>query len=253
MSLTSIARKASKATALPLGLPRRRRPDDVVILLYHRVGPGPSEIELPAEEFERQLAWLVANEPVLSLDQALESRGGVVITCDDGTRDLHDVVLPLLVRYGAPVTLYLATSWVGDGGLRWSHLRECVDSGLVSVGSHTHTHRNLARALEIEAEDEMRRSKDLIEDQLGVACRHFAYPWAVAGEPADRAARKLFDSAALDAWRTNRAGRSDPHRLGRVPVLRSDGGFFFRRKARGELDSERWLYRALGRGPWRDA
>ena len=72
----------------------------------------------------------------------------------------------------------------------------------------------------------------------------------VCGIPrGDRAARRLFRSAALDAWRTNRAGRIDPYRLGRVPILRSDGRFFFRRKVRGELDS-RLLYRALGRGPW---
>ena len=96
----------------------------------------------------------------------------------------------------------------------------------------------------------MRRSKELIEDRLGVDCQHFAYPWAVGGGPADRVARRLFRTAALDAWRTNRAGRIDPYRIGRVPTVQSDGRFFFRRKVRGELDSEAWLYRALGRGPW---
>ena len=96
----------------------------------------------------------------------------------------------------------------------------------------------------------MRRSKELIEDRLQVPCEHFAYPLAVGGSAADRAARGLFRSAALDAWRTNRAGRIDPYRLGRVPILRSDGRFFFRRKVHGELDAEAWLYRALGRGPW---
>jgi hypothetical protein len=96
----------------------------------------------------------------------------------------------------------------------------------------------------------MRRSKDLIEERLGTACTHFAYPWAVGSPAADRVARRLFRTAALDAWRTNRAGRIDPHRLGRVPILRSDGRFFFRRKVKGELDSESLLYRALGRGPW---
>jgi hypothetical protein len=96
----------------------------------------------------------------------------------------------------------------------------------------------------------MQRSKELIEERLGTACEHFAYPWAVGSAAADRAARRLFRSAALDAWRTNRAGRTDPYRLGRVPILRSDGRFFFRRKVRGELDSEALLYRALGRGPW---
>ena len=127
---------------------------------------------------------------------------------------------------------------------------ECAESGLVTVGSHTHTHANLAEVPEEVAEEEMRRSKELIEDRLGVPCRHFAYPWAVGGPAADRVARRLFVSAAWDAWRTNRPGHIDPYRLGRVPVLGSDGDFFFRRKVAGQLDTEAWLYRALGRGPW---
>ena len=96
----------------------------------------------------------------------------------------------------------------------------------------------------------MRRSKDLIEDQIGSACRHFAYPWAVGSPAADRVARRLFDTAALDAWRTNRAGRIDPHRLGRTPILRSDGQLFFRAKVNGLLDGEGVAYRLLRRGPW---
>ena len=181
----------------------------------------------------------------------------MVVTFDDGYRDFHDAVLPLLVKHRVPAVLYLATGLVanGDGGRRadaltWTQLREAVDTGLVTIGSHTHGHADLSKATEGEAEDEMRRSKELIEDHLGTACAHFAYPWAVGSPAADRAARRLFRTAALDAWRTNRAGRTDPYRLGRVPILRSDGRFFFRRKVRGQLDTEAWLYRALGRGPW---
>ena len=85
----------------------------------------------------------------------------------------------------------------------------------------------------------MRRSKELIEDRLGTACRHFAYPWGVGSPAADAVARRLFDTAAIDGWRTNRWGAIDPHRLGRTPILRSDGTVFFRVKVRGMLDSER--------------
>jgi peptidoglycan/xylan/chitin deacetylase (PgdA/CDA1 family) len=255
----SLVRKASKMAVTPLGLPARRRTGDVVILLYHRIGSSRAEIELPLDVFEQHLADLVRNERVLTLDDALAARhdGGVVVTFDDGYRDFHDAVLPLLAKHGVPATLYLATGLVAGGNgspptdaLTWSQLREAIDSGLVAVGSHTHAHVDLSKATEAESEDEMRRSKDLIEDRLGTACAHFAYPWAVGSPAADRAARRLFRTAALDAWRTNRAGRIDPHRLGRVPILRSDGRFFFRRKVRGELDSEALLYRALGRGPW---
>jgi O-antigen ligase len=243
-----------KAAALPWGLASRRRPGDVVILLYHRVGAGEREIDVPTDVFDEQVAMLAQSGEVRSLEQALlDERGGVVVTFDDGFRDFHEHVVPTLVRHRVPAMLYLATGLI-DGSpeaLTWSQLEEVVSTGLVEVGGHTHGHTDLSRADEGAADVEMRRCRDLIEDRLGRPCRHFAYPWAVGSPAADRVARRMFDSAALDAWRTNRRGRIDRHRLGRTPVLRGDGSLFFRAKARGMLDSERIAYRVLHRGPWR--
>ena len=258
MSWNSLARKAIKLAALPYGAVSRRRRGDLAILLYHRIGDGPAEIELTASVFERQLAALRAREKVLTLDRALTgSAGGVVVTFDDGYRDFCERAVPLLVRHRVPAMLYLATSLVANGAgpagadaLGWSDLADALGTGMISVGAHTHGHTDLSRAGEGEAEQEMRRSKELIEDHLGVPCRHFAYPWAVASPAADRIARRLFDSAALHAWRTNRGMRLDPWRLGRVPILKSDGQVFFHAKVRGLLDGEAFAYRALGRGPW---
>jgi peptidoglycan/xylan/chitin deacetylase (PgdA/CDA1 family) len=258
---SSLARKAIKAAVLPGGVVTRRRPGDVVILLYHRVVGRGGEIDMPPALFERQLAALAEHERVLTLDEALTggSAGGVVVTVDDGYRDFHDTVLPLLVRYRLPALLYLATGLVAGEGpgpddpdaLGWTQLAEAVATGLVTVGAHTHGHTDLSRASERVCRDEMARSQGLVEDRLGVACRHFAYPWAVGSPTADRVARQLFDSAALDAWRSNRAGATDPWRLGRTPVLASDSLAFFRAKVRGRLDGEALAYRLLGRGPWR--
>jgi peptidoglycan/xylan/chitin deacetylase (PgdA/CDA1 family) len=258
---SSLARKAIKAVVLPSGLMTRRRPGDVVILLYHRVRGHGGEIDMPPALFERQLALLAARERPLTLDQAVagDVDGGVVVTVDDGYRDFHDTVLPLLVCYRVPAVLYLATGLVagegpgpdGPDALTWSQLAEAVSTGLVTVGAHTHGHVDLSRASEQSCQDEMARSKELIEDRLGAACRHFAYPWAVGSPAADRVARRLFDTAALDAWRCNRAGAIDPWRLGRTPALASDGLAFFRAKVDGRLDGEALAYRLLGRGPWR--
>jgi len=250
----SAARTGIKLAALPLGIWTRRRPGDVVILLYHRVGTGDREIDLPIEGFERQMVALSERERILSLDEALRGEdGGVVVTFDDGFADFHHHVVPVLDRLRIPTMLYLSTGLVEDGpeALSWGHLREAVASGLVTVGSHTHRHVDLSKVDGRAAEEEMRRSKDLIEDRLGQPCRHFAYPWAVGSDDADRVARRLFDSAALGAWVTNRAGRIDHYRLGRTPVLRSDNGFLFRAKLKGMLDGEALAYRLVRRGPWR--
>jgi peptidoglycan/xylan/chitin deacetylase (PgdA/CDA1 family) len=255
---TTLLRKTIKAAVLPAGLARRRREGDLVVLLYHTVGAHPAEIDVPREEFERQLAWLASTGLVRSLGEALaDGGGGVVVTFDDGYRDFPETVLPLLERYRIPSMLYLATGLVTERGddangdrLDWADVRAAVATGLVTIGSHTHGHVDLSNAGEAVAEDEMRRSKELIEDHLGTACRHFAYPWALASPAAELVARRHFDSAALPAWRTNRRGRTEPLRLGRTPVLRSDTGPLFRAKAAGMLDGEAIAYRLMRRGPW---
>ena len=255
--LSTLIRRSAKAAVLPAGLFSRRRPGDVVVLLYHRLGDDGSEIELSAGAFERHLATLVERDRPVTLDRALSGEGGVVVTFDDGTPDFHSRVLPLLVRYNVPALLYLATGGVTSNGdpsaLTWSDLQEAVATGLVSVGSHTHGHTDLSNATEAEADDEMRRSKDLIEDRLGIACRHFAYPWGVGSPEADRAARRTFATAALDGWKVNRRDAVDPYRIARIPILRSDGQLFFRAKVKGKLNAEAFLYRIARRGPWRPA
>jgi len=258
MTIATIARKATKAAVLPSGVLSRRRPGDLAVLLYHRVGEGTGEIRLAVRAFEEQVAYLADHERILAIDHAVADGdgGGVVITFDDGHSDFVETVVPLLVRYRLPVTLYLATGLVagesldaGREALSWSSLASAASTGFVTVGSHTHSHADLSGPGGRSSEEEMRRSKELIEDRLGVACRHFAYPWAVGSPEADRVARRLFDSAAWDAWRTNRRG-FDPHRLGRTPILRSDGSAFFRAKVHGRLDGEAVVYRVLRRGPW---
>ena len=257
--LGTLGRKGVKAAMLPLGALHPRREGDVVVLLYHRVGVGDREIDMPLDVFDEQMRLLKRKDRILSLDAALEDQeGGVVVTFDDGYRDFHDHVLPVLERLEIPALLYLASGAVagedhdaGDQALTWPLLERALATGLVAAGAHTHSHANLSDASESEAEAEMRRNKDLVERHLGVACRHFAYPWGVASDGARRAAERVFETSALDSWKTNRRGAIDRQRLGRIPILRSDGTRFFRAKTRGLLDSEAIAYRLLRRGPWR--
>ena len=60
--------------------------------------------------------------------------------------------------------------------LPWSETAEMVRSGLVSIGSHTHTHVILSRCEPARAADELRVSKQIIEQRLGISCDLFCYP-----------------------------------------------------------------------------
>jgi hypothetical protein len=257
MYAPALGRRAVKLGALSMGAGARLKAGDLVVLLYHRICRLAREIDVPEAIFRRHMQILGRCGRVRSLDDALAdgSPGGLVVTIDDGYRDFYSTVLPIAVEHRVPVVLYLATGLV-DGGrdadrLTWSQLADALSTGLVTVGAHTHSHADLSRADTRIAEREMKKSKELIEDHLGTACRHFAYPWAVGSPAAESVARTLFDTSAV-RWCTNRQGRIDPHRLGRTPILRSDGTLFFRTKVNGMLDKEALAYRALRRGPWRD-
>ena len=249
----------------------RPPPSGITILIYHRVGGRTgTTVDLPTARFDEQMAHLADSCRVLSLDGvADELEGGVgpgdprpavAVTFDDGTADFVDEALPVLERYGVPVTYYVATDFIErqrpfpDDGvpMTWQAAREAVASGLVTVGSHTHTHALLDRIPAPEAAGELDRSVALIGERLGVEACHFAYPKAVLGSPENEAlVRDRFRTATIARTRTNPWGSADLHRLTRSPVQRIDDPDVFARKAAGGMGFEndvrdvvnRWRYR----------
>jgi peptidoglycan/xylan/chitin deacetylase (PgdA/CDA1 family) len=248
----------------------------VVVLIYHRVGGGSgTEVDLPPEAFDEQMAWLAATGRVVALDDAVAQlatgddgavdavapdEGPIVVTFDDGTADLADVAMPILARHGVPATVYLATRFVDEGldfpdngtPLSWAAVRDMAATGLLTFGSHTHAHLLLDRLPPAEAVDELDRSKDLIEHHVGAPAHHFAYPKAVAASAeVEPLVRSRYRSAALGGNRPNPYRGTDVHRLSRTAVQVSDGAAFFVRKARGGMALEDSLRRGLNRVRYR--
>lgn len=238
-----------------------RRPRGATILIYHRVGGGsPDERDVRLRDFDRQTERLL-DAPVVSLDEAVarlsvgDVRPSVVLTFDDGFRDVYDNAWPLLRERSLPFTIYVASGHIGgtmhwegstarDTGaaaLSWDQLGEMVASGLCTVGNHTHTH---ARPEALD-EQELDRCAEVVQRELGVFPRHFAYPWGLPVPRLDRALRARFDSAV-----TGRLGRNsvavDPLRLKRIPVRGSDPLPFFDAKLFGSLAPERAYAAVVG-------
>ncbi len=194
----------------------------------------------------------------MSLDEALSSGDAagepadapaVVLTFDDGTADWPDVVMPMLLERGLPATFYVSTDFVErqrafpDEGrpVSWAGLADMLSTGLVAIGSHTHTHRVMAGLTTQQAADEVDRAMELIENRLGVTPAHFAYPKAVAPSPAAEViVRRRHASAVLAGNRVAHAG-GDAYRLGRHALTVADDERAFQRKIVGGHLLEGWL------------
>lgn len=59
--------------------------------------------------------------------------------------------------------------------LNWDEVKEMACNN-ISFGSHSHSHPILSQVLLPDAKDDIRRSKEIIEDHLVGKIRHFAYP-----------------------------------------------------------------------------
>jgi peptidoglycan/xylan/chitin deacetylase (PgdA/CDA1 family) len=162
--------------------------------MYHRVGAlSPREpaitnaLTVPTAEFAAQMEWLsragfhAVSE--LQLYDALE-RGRplppkpVLITFDDGYRDVLWNAAPILHRLHMPAIAYVITARISDGDpsfLTWPELANLEALGF-TIGSHTVHHLELTLLPPAEARYELEASRRALQSHLHHPVQFFAYP-----------------------------------------------------------------------------
>jgi peptidoglycan/xylan/chitin deacetylase (PgdA/CDA1 family) len=166
----------------------------VPILCYHRFGDSGDRLEVSQAKFREQLNYLKQHRyrviPLRDLqaflrgEQALPKRA-VVLTIDDGHRSIYKIAYPLLKEFGYPVTLFVYTDYIDNGGLRWKELEEMVAGGLVDVQPHSKSHDNLTKRRAGEAQTRYRRRlrnevnepTALLRHNLNRKVTAYAYPY----------------------------------------------------------------------------
>lgn len=81
--------------------------------------------------------------------------------------------------------------------LKWTEVNEMIQSGLVSIGSHTHTHAILTKCRFDEMEKELLVSKEIIEKRTGLRCELFCYPNGASGDFNQETKKRLQQSGYL--------------------------------------------------------
>jgi len=70
--------------------------------------------------------------------------------------------------------------------LTWEEIQQIDRDPLITIGAHTHSHVNMKRLTINEVEEEILRSKMLLEEKLGHPIDHFAYPYGTSNEAGNR-------------------------------------------------------------------
>jgi len=173
---------------VPLG----RGAIQVPILMYHyiRVNPDPrdsmgADLSVKPEDFQHQMDWLQGNgyHPVDFDDlrayylgfSALPGRP-VIITLDDGYRDLYTAAWPILRAHNFKAVAYLVSGFLdAPNNVTRAQVVE-LDRGGIQIAAHTYSHVDLTKTPNSELSRQLVDSRADLESLVGHPVVDFAYP-----------------------------------------------------------------------------
>jgi peptidoglycan/xylan/chitin deacetylase (PgdA/CDA1 family) len=228
----------------PPGIPR--------VLAYHKV----TRFELggtwvPPSRFVSQIDMLLdAGFTFIDEDAYLStvageragSGGEVLLTFDDGYRELLDVAVPALEERRIPALIFIVSSFVGKENewelrlpgrrfmhMDWSEIIDLAGKGF-ALGSHTATHQDLTRLVPDDLRRELSDSRGELEDRVGCVVQSLSYPFGRTNEFVEAAVARAGYRAAFSMYPAGRNAEIDRFALRREGVYIIDTAACLKRK-----------------------
>jgi peptidoglycan/xylan/chitin deacetylase (PgdA/CDA1 family) len=213
------------------------------VLAYHEVTPEeiPYQYALSCRQLEDHLR-LVSRVT----GEAGSFQEPLVISFDDGHISHYELALPVLERYSVKAIFFVIAGRIGKrkGFMTWSHLKDLVADGH-RVEAHGWSHTFLTSCNDTELHDEVRGSKEMIEDRVGVPVRALSAPhgrWdsRVARACEDAGYRELYTS---NPWVSRRNGKNLAV-MGRLVATQSmDADYLLRWLTMGSAEAARHRFK----------
>jgi peptidoglycan/xylan/chitin deacetylase (PgdA/CDA1 family) len=204
-----------------------------------------------ATAFAQQLDAITAVADVLTFfdlqrffagpaDDQPSSRPLVQLTFDDGWRGTVDVAGPLLAERSLQTMLFVTTGLIGAPRFLTAAELSQLPPETFHVGSHTVTHRFLNELPDAEIRDELRRSRQELEDIVGYEINTLSIP---NGACDDRVLKIAAECGYRYVFRSDVHGntpRTGPLNIGRTAIRATTGIETVSRYSRGDLRRERF-------------
>ncbi|MBC7241338.1 MAG: polysaccharide deacetylase family protein [Anaerolineae bacterium] len=233
----------------PDGVHRTAR---VPILMYHHIADPPAgakaverDLSVSPARFEEQLRHLrdAGYQSISTVDLVYHLTLGtslpakpVIITFDDGYRDIYTNAFPLLRAYGFTATVYVITDFVDRGltpYLTWPQIEEMYAAG-IEFGAHSRDHPDLRRRSYDFLVWQILGPKQTLEAHLPAPVRTFSYPSGGYDQHVIDVLRSAHYWCAVTAEQGATHSSDGLFTLSRIRVRRADTLETFRKKL--ELD-----------------
>ena len=205
----------------------------IPVLLYHSINQNMINDETTSLHFEKQISYLKNNNyKTVSINQIKPNiKKQIILTFDDGYKDIISIVLPILKKYNFKAICFIVSNHIGKYNL-WdvnnnnykkkellnkTDIFEWLKNGMM-IGSHTHNHLDLTKLDKDSLEDEVSTSKKILEDTFSTNIADFCYPFGKVNSNSYTIVKNYYHNA----YTTNRSryfhNKHDPFLIPRIDI-----------------------------------
>lgn len=199
----------------------------VPILYYHAINDetyGLQQLFVRPSEFEKQMEYISTNYTPIHFNQLRninEIANPIIITLDDGYRDNYTNAFPIFKKYNIKATIFLVPEYLNKPGyLSKNHIEEMKQ--LISFQSHTMTHKELDTLSIGEIDEQVKNSKQFIEQITNQNVNVLCYPVGKYNDKVINIVKKYYDYAVTTQYGFYNE-QDDKYKIKRIYVKRDDG------------------------------
>ena len=207
---------------------------NIPVLSYHSISNDKSPISISANIFEKQIIFLkkLSYESVNFDEIDPNKKNQIILTFDDGYKDILINALPILKKYNFKATCFFVTNLIGKNN-NWDSKKENFkikelmnpddikkwhENGM-SVQSHSHNHLDLTKLSNVEIINELEYSKKYLKEKFNIKSDVFCYPFGKVNRNVYEITKKIYKNAVT----TNRS-RYNINKHNRLLIPRIDMG-----------------------------
>lgn len=225
------------------------------VLMYHSVGRDVSTASTEQNTYSLSERSFMHHVDLLSrLNQEDGSKvvplthdygSGVTITFDDGYQDTLTIAAKILCEKNLPFTVFVSSANITSGDSKYLDPQQLIELSKlegVTIGSHGHAHSHLAQLSEPEISEDLRHSKDWLEQAIQKNVTTLSYPHGSYNQDVLRIASEIgFEFAATSNWGVYEVG-TRPLEIPRIDIWSHDSSRTLRQKLNGKWQ---WIARIV--------
>lgn len=190
-----------------LGLSKK---ESIRILMYHQVLPQSiaykNDLIVTVENLDEQLIYIKNNFKTIffkDLETSRSIENKIILTFDDGYYNNLQYLIPLLEKHQLKATIFIPTEFIQNNlsgeervYMNFDEIKS-LNPDLVEIALHSHSHKNFSQMTLSEAEADLLKNIEILEQKEINFTKVLAYPYGKF--PKEKEFFKMLDKIGIES------------------------------------------------------